>query len=195
MTADHSAFPFHPELVLLLHPHYIAIVFQPFPGLPQQPAMLHFPSDIIKISVRPGPRVALVVGLEPCLPLAPIVPGQQPAEPCHPRYTVLIPWHSPYHSSLQYMAQILKLSCLDQKKSFGTSAAGLLSGIPGPSGPCFLAARYSLFFLQHCSQRALFGMAGSRRHLVQRPFSLACCRISRCLRLYSSAWLQDPCAE
>ena len=103
-----------------------------------------------------------------------------------PRYTVLIPWNSPYHSPLQYMAQILKPSCVNQKKSFGTSAASLLSGIPGLSGPCFLAARYSLFFLQHCSQRALFDMAGSRRHLVQRPFSLACCRISRCLRLYSS---------
>ena len=126
-----------------------------------------------------------MVGLEPCPPLAPIVPGEQPAQ----HVTQIYGFDSLEFAisfPLQYMAQILKPSCVNQKKSFGTSAAGLLSGIPGLSGPCFLAARYSLFFLQHCSQRALFDMAGSRRHLVQRPFSLACCRISRCLRLYSS---------
>ena len=80
LAADRSTCAVHPGLVLFLHPDSIAMLFQSLTGLPQQLAVLHFPSDIIKISVRPGPRVALVVGLEPCPPLAPIVPGQQSAE-------------------------------------------------------------------------------------------------------------------
>ena len=43
-------------------------------------------------------------------------PGQQSAEHVTEIYG-FDSWNSPYHSSLQYMAQILKLSCLDQKKS------------------------------------------------------------------------------
>ena len=80
LAADRSTCAVHPELVLLLHPDSIAIVFQSLPGLPQQVAMLHFPSDTVNAGIRPGPRVAVVVGLEPCPPLARIVPGQQSAE-------------------------------------------------------------------------------------------------------------------
>ena len=56
-------------------------------------------------------------------------------------------WALLYHSSLRYIAQILNRSCVNQKKSFGRSTAGFLSGILDLSGFCLLAARYCRLFL------------------------------------------------
>ena len=146
--------------------------------------MLLLPSDIIKAGIRPGPRVAVMVGLEPCPPFARIVPGQKPAEHVTQIYG-FDPLGLAHHSSGQYIAQN-NLSCLDQKRSFGRSTAGLLSGISGLSGLCFLVARYSRLFLQQCSHQAMFGWAGCRLQLVHRPRSLACCALPRRLRLFLS---------
>ena len=90
------------------------------------------------------------------------------------------------YRSIRLMAQILNRSCVNQKKSFGTSTAGLLSGIFGLSGLCFLAARSSRLFLQHSSHQAWFFWAGCRWQLVHRPRSLACSRVSRRLRFSPS---------
>ena len=62
----------------------------------------------------------------------------------------------------------------------------LLSSTLGPLGSCFFPARYSRVLLQHCSQRALFGLACSRWHLVHRPRSLASSRLSRSLLFFPS---------